>query len=286
MGIFGKISKKIAPIAAGLLALGACENIPPCLLDESCEILLASPSTRDFSSEPHRVIKKSNRQRLGLYYQVSEVLSPYHYPEGTVVIDTPRRVLYLMKQSGLAMRYPIAVGRQGYSFAGHAEIGFKKPWPDWRPTPDMIEEDPELPEVVEPGTRNPLGARALYLFSNGNDTLYRVHGTNNPNSIGHEASAGCIRMYNEDVIDLYERVPIGAKVVVIGKANGEEIDQISDKKLVEEIDDPVYDLLTGRKRIGDFVNADSFRWLDPQLWSIDRANAAIGTPYASTIATQ
>ena len=140
-----------------------------------------------------------------------------HEP-GTVVIDTPNRFLYLVEGDGMAMRYGIGVGRAGFSWAGDAYVNSKQHWPKWHPPAEMIDRKPELEEYrnggMDPGLNNPLGARALYLFQNGRDTLFRIHGTPEWWTIGTAASSGCIRMINQDVIDLYERVPLKAKVIV------------------------------------------------------------------------
>jgi lipoprotein-anchoring transpeptidase ErfK/SrfK len=130
---------------------------------------------------------------------------------GTIVIDTPNKFLYLVEGGGKAMRYGIGVGRPGFTWAGVKTISAKKEWPDWRPPSDMLERRPDLPRYMPGGVDNPLGARAMYLGS----TLYRIHGSNEPWTIGTNVSSGCIRMRNEDVTDLYERVRIGTKVVVI-----------------------------------------------------------------------
>ena len=135
---------------------------------------------------------------------------------GTIVINTFERHLYLVMENGQAMRYGIGVGREGFAWNGAAHIKRKEVWPQWRPPEDMREREPELPEVMEGGPENPLGARALYLFEGDKDTLYRIHGTNFPKSIGTAMSSGCIRLLNQDIIDLYRRVPLGSKVVVIG----------------------------------------------------------------------
>ena len=139
---------------------------------------------------------------------------------GTIVIDTEKRFLYLVQEEGKAIRYGIGVGVAGLEFTGEAVVGFKRQWPRWTPTTDMIRRNPELYEQwrggMEPGPTNPLGARALYLFKDGKDTLYRIHGTTEPHTIGKAVSSGCIRMLNHDAIDLYRRVPAGAKVVVLG----------------------------------------------------------------------
>jgi lipoprotein-anchoring transpeptidase ErfK/SrfK len=140
-------------------------------------------------------------------------------PPGTVVIDTPRRFLYLVQGNGKAIRYGVGVGDEAFKWSGIAEVGAKKEWPGWLPPADMIARWPHLKPVADAGglkggPDNPLGARALYLFQANKDTLYRIHGTNEPESIGHAVSSGCIRMRNIDVIDLYQRVPLGARVVV------------------------------------------------------------------------
>src|SRR5438105_2625387 len=137
---------------------------------------------------------------------------------GTIIIDTSTRTLDYILGDGQAIRYGVAVGKEGFDWAGIANIGRKVEWPSWTPPKDMIVRRPELAEYVNGmpgGPDNPLGARAMYLYAGGRDTLYRIHGTNEPQSIGHAASSGCIRMLNEEVIDLYNRSPIGTKVIVL-----------------------------------------------------------------------
>jgi len=143
---------------------------------------------------------------------------------GTIVVDPRRRYLYLIGEGGYALRYGVGVGRQGFSWSGTATINSKQHWPDWYPPKEMIERQPELKRQLTElqsgigmpgGPRNPLGSRALYLWQNNKDTLYRIHGTSEPWTIGRSVSSGCIRMINQDVIDLYDRVPIGTKVVVL-----------------------------------------------------------------------
>ncbi|MBX3524193.1 MAG: L,D-transpeptidase [Xanthobacteraceae bacterium] len=130
---------------------------------------------------------------------------------GTIVVDTANTYLYLVLGDGRAMRYGIGVGRDGFTWSGTQKIAEKKEWPDWRPPSEMIARQPYLPRFVAGGTHNPLGARALYLGS----TQYRIHGTNAPQTIGKRVSSGCIRMTNDDVSDLYARVNVGTKVVVL-----------------------------------------------------------------------
>jgi lipoprotein-anchoring transpeptidase ErfK/SrfK len=129
---------------------------------------------------------------------------------GTIVISTRERALFLVQQGGRAIRYSVGVGREGFQWAGTNRISRKAEWPDWTPPPQMLRRRPDLPRFMRGGPANPMGARGLYLGS----TLFRIHGSNEPRSIGHAVSSGCIRMHNADVIDLYERVRIGDTVVV------------------------------------------------------------------------
>ena len=138
---------------------------------------------------------------------------------GTVIVDTAERYLYLVLGDGRAIRYGIGVGREGFTWAGRERITRKAEWPDWRPPAEMLARQPDLPEFMPGGPGNPLGARALYLGT----TLYRIHGTNEDWSIGYAVSSGCIRMLNEDVVDLYERVPVGAAVIVLGPESDRRI---------------------------------------------------------------
>ena len=137
----------------------------------------------------------------------------YHGTEapGTIVIDTPNKFLFLVEGGGRAMRYGVGVGRPGFTWSGMHSISAKKEWPDWVPPEEMLQRQPGLPHFMAGGPNNPLGARAMYLGS----SLYRIHGSNEPWTIGHNVSSGCIRMRNADVIDLYSRVKIGTKVVVL-----------------------------------------------------------------------
>jgi lipoprotein-anchoring transpeptidase ErfK/SrfK len=129
---------------------------------------------------------------------------------GTVIIDTGKRYLYLVLGDGKAVRYGVGVGREGFAWKGEQRISRKAEWPGWRPPQEMREREPDLPEFVEGGPKNPLGARAMYL----GNSLYRIHGTLYPDTIGRAVSSGCIRLTNDDVSDLYERVRIGTKVIV------------------------------------------------------------------------
>jgi lipoprotein-anchoring transpeptidase ErfK/SrfK len=140
------------------------------------------------------------------------------YAPGTIVVDTGQRYLYLVEVEGEAMRYGVGVGEAGRTLKGRATIGRKEEWPSWTPTANMMRRKPRLVQYaggVGGGPNNPLGARALYLYRGGKDTMFRLHGTNEPWTIGQAVSSGCVRLTNQDIVDLYERVPVGASVMVI-----------------------------------------------------------------------
>lgn len=162
-------------------------------------------------------------------YLRREVPYASSYPPGTIVIDPREHFLYFIQPGGTAMRYGVGVGKEGFGWAGSATINSKQEWPDWYPPKEMIDRRPDIkPQLtqlrsgqgVAGGPSNPLGARAMYLWQNGKDTLYRIHGTLEPYTIGTNVSSGCIRMINQDAIDLYSRVSVGTKVVVLGAGAG------------------------------------------------------------------
>jgi lipoprotein-anchoring transpeptidase ErfK/SrfK len=132
-------------------------------------------------------------------------------PAGTIIVDTPNTYLYLVLGEGKALRYGVGVGRQGFTWSGAERVTKMAEWPDWNPPPEMIVRQPYLPRFMAGGETNPLGARALYL----GDTAYRIHGTNQPSTIGTFVSSGCVRLTNEDIMDLYRRVRVGTRVVVL-----------------------------------------------------------------------
>ena len=137
---------------------------------------------------------------------------------GTLIVDPEHRHLYHVLENNQAIRYGVGVGREGFSWSGEAKIGMKRRWPRWLPPEEMVVRDENAAKWANGmpgGPENPLGARALYLYANGADTLYRIHGTNDPSSIGKALSSGCVRMLNQDIADLYLRVPVGSKVVVL-----------------------------------------------------------------------
>jgi lipoprotein-anchoring transpeptidase ErfK/SrfK len=154
----------------------------------------------------------------------ARVAYPSREPPGTIIVDPRQRYLYHVQEGGRAMRYGVGVGREGFGWSGTAEIKNKQEWPDWYPPKEMIQRQPEIRKElatlqgglgVPGGPRNPLGARALYLWQNNKDTLYRIHGTSEPWTIGTSVSSGCIRMINQDVMDLYTRTDLGTRVVVL-----------------------------------------------------------------------
>jgi lipoprotein-anchoring transpeptidase ErfK/SrfK len=171
-----------------------------------------APAHPGYSSyDRHPQPSDADRSAVDPRYLPQLVAYDGNEPAGTVIVDTGQRFLYLVQAEGRAMRYGIGVGRPGFTWAGVKTVSAKREWPDWRPPPEMLKRRPDLPAFVAGGPQNPLGARAMYLGS----TLYRIHGSNEPWTIGTAVSSGCIRMRNEDVIDLYNLVTVGTKVVVI-----------------------------------------------------------------------
>jgi len=149
-------------------------------------------------------------EQLPPKYQRQIVLYRSNEAPGTIVVHTAERFLYVVQSNGRALRYAIGVGREGFQWQGLLQISRKQEWPDWTPPSEMIERQPYLPRFMAGGPGNPMGARALYLGA----TVYRIHGTNQPHTIGSAVSSGCFRLVNADVIDLYDRIPVGTKVVV------------------------------------------------------------------------
>ena len=150
-----------------------------------------------------------------------EIPNTTNEPPGTIVVDTDAKYLYFTQADGSAMRYGIGVGREGFSWSGRARVQYKRNWPRWTPPDEMVARQPELEPYsianggMDPGLENPLSARALYIFQDGRDTLYRIHGTHQAWSIGKAVSSGCIRMLNQDVADLHDREPDGTPIVVL-----------------------------------------------------------------------
>ncbi len=206
-------------------ALRNCALVLACLLLAACGGSIPAENTSlpevdpDYPEihEGHLVIPAVDKQYL---VEPNRRTTVEYFGEapGTIVVDPYAKFLYFVESPGSAIRYPVAVGRQGRSFSGSGYVGRKAEWPGWTPTANMIRREPEFygpfAGGVPGGKASPLGARALYLYRGGKDTYYRIHGTNDPATIGNAGSAGCIRMFNQDVIDLFNRVPVGATVIV------------------------------------------------------------------------
>ena len=208
------LDRRMFLAGAATALLGACttSSLGPLAYAPSGPRLLV-PDT----DEPFRVAAV-DMSTIPAPYHRQVVRDPTGQKPGTIVVDPGQRFLYLVLADGKAMRYGIGVGREGFGWSGVATIQRKQKWPSWHPPAEMQARDERAREWkngMPGGPQNPLGARALYLYQNGRDTLYRIHGTNQPQSIGRAVSSGCIRMLNADVIDLYERVPIGTRVVVL-----------------------------------------------------------------------
>ena len=176
-------------------------------------ILAASPSQAqmrqpDVGDQPG--LLADDTVELEPQFRKTAVLYRTNEPPGTIIVSTAERHLYLVQGNGRALRYGIGVGREGFQWQGLLNITRKAEWPDWVPPPEMIQRQPYLPSFMAGGPGNPLGARAMYLGT----TVYRIHGTNRPDTIGTAVSSGCFRLVNADVADLYERVPVGTKVVI------------------------------------------------------------------------
>jgi lipoprotein-anchoring transpeptidase ErfK/SrfK len=165
--------------------------------------------TMDVGDEPGRPSAEDVKIEDGPYKK-QVVYYRTNAAPGTIVISTSERFLYLVMGNNRALRYGIGVGRQGFQWAGMVTITRKTEWPDWTPPPEMIQRQPYLPRFMAGGPGNPLGARAMYLGA----TVYRIHGTNQPETIGQSISSGCFRLANGDIVDLYDRVPVGSKVIV------------------------------------------------------------------------
>jgi lipoprotein-anchoring transpeptidase ErfK/SrfK len=173
--------------------------------------MLLPPMDPQQSMRREEEVADPAQQRLDPKYEKQMVEYSGKESPGTIVIDTPNKFLFLVQGDGKALRYGVGVGRPGFTWSGVKAITAKKEWPAWTPPPEMLARRPDLPRHMEGGPENPLGARAMYLGS----SLYRIHGSNEPWTIGTNVSSGCIRMRNEDVIDLYGRVNVGARVIVI-----------------------------------------------------------------------
>ena len=210
--MFTRIGLSIAIAAGAFLGASAIST------DEAAARYF-NPSTGSWQDEP-LVKRRIDQRKVPSKFKRRVVNLRTTEAPGTVIIHTDKKFLYYVKSRNRAIRYGVGVGREGFGWNGEVKIRRKVEWPTWTPPKEMIEreraEGRELPPRMEGGIENPLGARALYLYEGNRDTLYRIHGTNQPWSIGLNLSSGCIRMNNKDVEHLYEKVDVGTKVVVIG----------------------------------------------------------------------
>jgi lipoprotein-anchoring transpeptidase ErfK/SrfK len=205
------IDHRIAPMRKALAAAAGLwlAAFAPDSATAQARVAAPAQETLDIGDEPGRisleeaVISEGPYARQAVFFRSSE-------PPGTLVVHTSERFIYLVQGNNRALRYGIGVGREGVQWSGLVQVSRRAEWPDWRPPPEMIARQPYLPRFMAGGPGNPMGARALYLGS----TVFRIHGTNQPETIGHAISSGCFRLANGDIIDLYNRVPVGTKVVV------------------------------------------------------------------------
>jgi len=204
MGFRGAVGKR----GIALLALGLGVLLSGCM-----QQTIEPASDANLTPRDRKLLANVPYAKATIPEPYQRHIVDYHRKEGpgTIVVDTPNKFLFLVQGDGKALRYGIGVGRPGFTWSGVKTISAKKEWPAWTPPPEMLVRRPDLPRHMEGGPQNPLGARAMYLGS----SLYRIHGSNEPWTIGTNVSSGCIRMRNEDVMDLYGRVGVGTKVVVI-----------------------------------------------------------------------
>jgi lipoprotein-anchoring transpeptidase ErfK/SrfK len=180
----------VLPSLATAQPLSSAQHVPP-------PLHLAGSVPRTLGPSSMRLVR----------YETSE-------PAGTVIVSNSERTLHLVLGNGMAEQYTISIGREGFTWTGVTRIGRKAEWPDWRPPAEMRVREPDLPEIVPAGPMNPLGARAIYLHKGQKDTLYRIHGTNDAATVGQHQTSGCFRLSNSDVLALYDKVKVGAKVIV------------------------------------------------------------------------
>jgi lipoprotein-anchoring transpeptidase ErfK/SrfK len=186
------------------------------------ESRLEAPSARNLSPRDAQLLAHPPYAPAAIPEPYLRHIVDYHRREapGTIVVDSDARFLYFVLPNRKAIRYGVTVGEEALAWSGVAKVGRMEQWPAWVPTPEIKQRLANTPDYVKPGPHNPMGARALYLFEGSKDTLYRIHGTNQPEYIGRAISSGCIRMTNEDVIDLYNKVKIGTPVIVSGPRIG------------------------------------------------------------------
>ena len=201
----------IAVLCLGLLAAGCMQST----LEQSSEVSMTPRDKKLLANAPYAqaTIPEPYKRHIVTYHRKETA--------GTIVVDSDARYLYYVLPEGKAIRYGVTVGEDALAFSGIAKVGRKEEWPTWTPTADIKRRLGNIPDFVEGGAHNPMGARGIYLFQGSKDTLFRIHGTNQPENIGQAISSGCIRMTNEDVIDLYNRVKMGSIVVVLAPKSGD-----------------------------------------------------------------
>ena len=194
--------KTVSLLSTAVLAIGLA-----CTTSARAQLFAYAPQT-----QPQIEVMEDEAPATELRADLRRAVVNYSGKEspGTIIVDTPNKHLYFVMGGGKAMRYGIGVGRDGFTWSGVKSVSAKKEWPDWRPPEEMLQRRPDLPGFMAGGPENPLGARAMYLGS----SLYRIHGSNEPETIGQAVSSGCFRLTNDDVIDLYSRVRVGATVIV------------------------------------------------------------------------
>ena len=214
------------------MALAACIAVSVALPATSASAFMGARPTADgvASSDVTLVVQQKQPKRAFLRKKVRFVTNE---KPGTIIIDTPNKYLYYVEGNNKATRYGVGVGREGFGWSGVVKVGRKEEWPSWTPPAEMRRREAAkgriLPITQEGGIDNPLGARALYLFKGGRDTIFRIHGTNQPWTIGQNMSSGCIRMMNKDVEHLYARAGLGTKVIVVGPGNRQGKVQYTDR---------------------------------------------------------
>jgi len=222
------ITRRIFLLSGVGLALSACvqDGTEEGIVAEPAGSGLASLTNTSYGARPDEPypIPAVDLKKLKPKYRRRIVDFPTAEVPGTIVVDTPNRFLYLVLGGGKAMRYGVGIGRDGFTWGGRGRIQYKRAWPRWTPPGEMIARQPELEKYrngMDAALDNPLGARALYIFQNGQDTLYRLHGTQDAASIGRAVSSGCVRLINQDIIDLYNRARPGATIIVRQRAGDE-----------------------------------------------------------------
>ena len=208
-----KIGVKTKRAALSALVVGIGIALSGCMASQTAE----PASEANFTPRDRKLLAHVPYAQAQIPEAYQRHIVDYHRKEapGTIVVDPDARYLYFVLEKGKAIRYGVTVGEEALVFSGVAKVGRKEEWPSWTPTADIKKRLGNIPDQVGPGPHNPLGSRGLYLYTGNRDTLYRIHGTNQPEYIGASISSGCIRMTNEDVTDLYSRVKVGAKVVVL-----------------------------------------------------------------------